>query len=93
MGAGSASRPEAEWLWLVCCLARGADRCSPTRRQEPGRSMLEEAPSGRSANTARANKASFWGSCVPVATARGLPIRPVLKHGPRSLTCVRVDGC
>src|SRR5512144_803555 len=26
------------------------------------------------------------------ATACGLPIRPVLKHGPRSLTCVRVDG-
>ncbi|PKU71002.1 hypothetical protein MA16_Dca003786 [Dendrobium catenatum] len=93
MGAGGASRPEAEWLWLVRCSARGADRCRPTRRQEPGRSMLEEAPSGRSANTARANKASFWGSCVPVATARGLPIRPVLKHGPRSLTCVRVDGC
>lgn len=37
--------------------------------------------------------------CVPVrhcaagASACELPIRPVLKHGPRSLTCVRVDGC
>ncbi|RLM52628.1 hypothetical protein C2845_PMPSC055535 [Panicum miliaceum] len=30
------------------------------------------------------------GCCA--ATACGLPIRPVLKHGPRSLTCVRVDG-
>jgi len=36
--------------------------------------------------------------CVPVrhcaagASACELPIRPVLKHGPRSLTCVRVDG-
>jgi hypothetical protein len=27
------------------------------------------------------------------APACELPIRPVLKHGPRSLTCVRVDGC
>src|SRR3954466_547040 len=27
-----------------------------------------------------------------LAPARGLPIRPVLKHGPRSLTCVRADG-
>ena len=31
--------------------------------------------------------------CVAGASACGLPIRPVLKHGPRSLTCVRVDGC
>ena len=29
---------------------------------------------------------------TPWAAARGCPIRPVLKHGPRSLTCVRVDG-
>ncbi|PKU74580.1 hypothetical protein MA16_Dca003783 [Dendrobium catenatum] len=93
MGAGGASRLEEEWLWLVRYSARGADRCRPTRRQEPGRSMLEEAPSGLSANRACSNMARFWGSCVPVATARGLHIRPVLKHGPRSLTCVRVNGC
>ena len=31
--------------------------------------------------------------CVAGASACELPIRPVLKHGPRSLTCVRVDGC
>ncbi|KAI0485949.1 hypothetical protein KFK09_029384 [Dendrobium nobile] len=65
MGAGGASRPEAEWLWLVRCSARGADRCRPSRRQEPGRSTLEEAPSGRSANTARANKASFVALACP----------------------------
>ncbi|KAJ1253529.1 hypothetical protein BS78_K242900 [Paspalum vaginatum] len=35
-------------------------------------------------------KACPSGHCA--ATACGLPIRPVLKHGPRSLTCVRVDG-
>ncbi|KAG2243554.1 hypothetical protein Bca52824_094607 [Brassica carinata] len=32
------------------------------------------------------------GICVLRASACGLPIRPVLKHGPRSLTCVRVNG-
>ncbi|KAK7383703.1 hypothetical protein VNO78_29385 [Psophocarpus tetragonolobus] len=30
--------------------------------------------------------------CMLLASACGLPIRPVLKHGPRSLTCVRVNG-
>jgi hypothetical protein len=30
--------------------------------------------------------------CALRASACGLPIRPVLKHGPRSLTCVRVNG-
>ncbi|PKA65262.1 hypothetical protein AXF42_Ash005594 [Apostasia shenzhenica] len=33
------------------------------------------------------------GSVMLSLPARGLPIRPVLKHGPRSLTCVRADGC
>ncbi|KAG9444623.1 hypothetical protein H6P81_015963 [Aristolochia fimbriata] len=32
------------------------------------------------------------GTCALLASASGLPIRPVLKHGPRSLTCVRVSG-
>ncbi|QCE06115.1 hypothetical protein DEO72_LG9g1126 [Vigna unguiculata] len=32
------------------------------------------------------------GTFVLWALACGLPIRPVLKHGPRSLTCVRVIG-
>ncbi|KAG6706073.1 hypothetical protein I3842_07G209100 [Carya illinoinensis] len=32
------------------------------------------------------------GICVLLASAYGHPIRPVLKHGPRSLTCVRVNG-
>ncbi|KAG9438817.1 hypothetical protein H6P81_021222 [Aristolochia fimbriata] len=29
------------------------------------------------------------GTCAALAPASGLPIRPALKHGPRSLTCVR----
>ncbi|WZZ14851.1 hypothetical protein YC2023_107940 [Brassica napus] len=32
------------------------------------------------------------GICVLRASACGLPIRPVLEHGPRSLTCVQVNG-
>ena len=32
------------------------------------------------------------GICALLASACRLPIRPVLKHGPRSLTCVRVNG-
>ena len=31
-------------------------------------------------------------TCALPASACELPIRPVLKHGPRSLTCVRVNG-
>ena len=32
------------------------------------------------------------GICALLASACELPIQPVLKHGPRSLTCVRVNG-
>ena len=39
----------------------------------------------------RAPPACF-GICALRTLACGLPIRPVLKHGPRSLTCVRVNG-
>ncbi|KAG6384046.1 hypothetical protein SASPL_156154 [Salvia splendens] len=39
----------------------------------------------------RAPRACF-GNCVLPVLACGLPIRPVLKHGPRGLTCVRVNG-
>ena len=42
-------------------------------------------------DTARAVTACL-GNRALVAPACGLPIRPVLKHGPRSLTCVRVNG-
>ncbi|KAK7299507.1 hypothetical protein VNO77_45514 [Canavalia gladiata] len=33
-----------------------------------------------------------FGTCMLLASTCGFPIRPVLKHGPRSLTCVRVNG-
>ncbi|TKY45835.1 hypothetical protein E2542_SST30141 [Spatholobus suberectus] len=53
--------------------------------------MLAETSSPRSWTAARADPACL-GTCAPRASACGLPIRPVLKHGPRSLTCVRVSG-
>ena len=53
--------------------------------------MLAETSSSRLWAAARAVSACF-GTCALLASACGLPIRPVLKHGPRSLTCVRVNG-
>jgi len=53
--------------------------------------MLAETSSSRLWTAARADSACF-GTCALLASAYGLPIRPVLKHGPRSLTCVRVNG-
>ncbi|KAI3662893.1 hypothetical protein L6452_46726 [Arctium lappa] len=50
--------------------------------------MPVEMPSRRSWLAARAVTACL-GTCVLPAPACGHPIRPVLKHGPRSLTCVR----
>lgn len=54
--------------------------------------MPVEMPLCRLWLAARAVMACF-GTCVLLAPACGHPIRPVLKHGPRSLTCVRVNGC
>ncbi|KAI3664062.1 hypothetical protein L6452_45068 [Arctium lappa] len=48
--------------------------------------MPVEMPSRRSWLAARAVTACL-GTCVLPAPACGHPIRPVLKHGPRSLTC------
>ncbi|KAI3745673.1 hypothetical protein L6452_08077 [Arctium lappa] len=53
--------------------------------------MPVEMPSRRSWLAARVVTACL-GTCVLPAPACGHPIRPVLKHGPRSLTCVRVNG-
>jgi hypothetical protein len=53
--------------------------------------MPVETSLPRSLWAARAVSACF-GICVLLVSAFGLPIRPVLKHGPRSLTCVRVNG-
>ena len=89
MGAGDAPRPYAERLLLVRRSARGVDCCRLRRRPKPGGLRCPRLPSSARPVPAR-RKACPSGHCA--ATACGLPIRPVLKHGPRSLTCVRVDG-
>ena len=73
--------------------ARGADRCGPRRRPKPGRSdPPAEVPSVRLGMPRAPPRRGPWATDALQATARGFPIRPVLKHGPRSLICVRVDG-
>ncbi|WZY99978.1 hypothetical protein YC2023_072307 [Brassica napus] len=87
MGAGDSSRSDAE-------------RSNPVRR-----SIWAVARHGLSPGFwyARGDVAALivvcsmrltacLGICVLKASACGLPIRPVLKHGPRSLTCVPVNG-
>lgn len=89
MGAGDAPRPYAERLLLVRRSARGVDCCRPRRRPKPGGPRCPRWPSSARPVPAR-RKACPSGHCA--ATACGLPIRPVLKHGPRSLTRARVRG-
>src|SRR6185312_8976918 len=74
---------------LVRLWARGVDRCRPCRRPKPRGLTCPWKPSSARPVLAR-RKARPSGRCA--ATACGLPIRRVLKHGPRGLTCVRVDG-
>jgi hypothetical protein len=92
MGAGDASRSDAERPQAGPSIGSG---CGPTliatAAQARAFDTLVETPSQRSWNTARAVTACLGTSALR-ASASGLPIRPVLKHGPRSLTCVRVNG-
>ncbi|CAN6473904.1 unnamed protein product [Victoria cruziana] len=74
--------------------ARGVVRCRPQRWLKPVRliPLVERCRCGRGMWCAPFRRTAC-STCVPVAPASGLPIRPVLKHGPRSLTCVRVNRC
>ena len=89
MGAGDAPRSYAERLMLVRHSARGADCCRLYRRSKFGGLRCLQQPPPMQLVFAR-HKVCPLGHCA--TTACGFPIRPVLKHGPRSLTCVRVDG-
>ncbi|WZY71443.1 hypothetical protein YC2023_003683 [Brassica napus] len=87
MGAGDASWSDAERSNPVRRSIRGVDRrgLSPGFRYARGDvAALIVVCSTR--------LTACLGICVLRASACGLPIRPVLKHGPRSLTCVRVNG-
>lgn len=92
MGAGDAPRSDAERCQAGPPIVSGR---GPTRiaaaAQARAFDTLVEMPPPRLWIAARAVTACF-GTCALPASACGLPIRPVLKHGPRSLTCVRVNG-
>ncbi|VAI54832.1 unnamed protein product [Triticum turgidum subsp. durum] len=70
-------------------MKRTLKRESKSRWPKPGGPRCPQWPSSARPVPVH-RKACPSGHCA--ATACGLPIRPVLKHGPRSLTCVRVDG-
>lgn len=92
MGAGDAPRSDVERPKAGPPIGSG---CGPTRIAAAAQAQAfdtpAEMPSQRLWTAARAVTACF-GTCALRASASGLPIRPVLKHGPRSLTCVRVNG-
>ena len=77
----------------VCRSTRGVDRCGLRRRPKPGLSRYArgDVVAAIVVGSARRHGVPF-GSSALLASACGPPIRPVLKHGPRSLTCVRVNG-
>jgi hypothetical protein len=89
MGAGDVPRPYAERLLLVRQSARGMDCCRLCWQPKPGGHRCPWQPLPVQLVTAR-QLACPLGHCAAMACE--LPIRPVLKHGPRSLTCVQVDG-
>lgn len=91
MGAGDAPRSYAERREPVRRSARGADQRGLGRRPKPGQQTCPRNAVAPIVAGQRAPQACL-GTCALPVLACGLPIRPVLKHGPRSLTCVRVNG-
>lgn len=92
MGAGDASRSDVERREPVRQSTRVADQHGLRRRPKPGHQIRPwNAVAPIVADSARLR--ACFGDCALPVLACGLPIRPVLKHGPRSLTCVRVNGC
>jgi hypothetical protein len=82
-----------------------AERCEPVRRSVRGTCQRGLSRRHKRDTCGRTNTSvtaveersarlhgGLSGTCALVALASGLSIRPVLKHGPRSLTCVRVGG-
>ena len=92
MGAGDAPRSDVERCEAGPPIGSGR---GPTRIAAAAQARAVDMPADTSSPrlwlAARAVTACL-GTCALPASARELPIRPVLKHGPRSLTCVRVNG-
>jgi hypothetical protein len=92
MGAGDAPRSDVERRRAGPPIDSGR---GPMRIATAAQALADDRPaetsSSRSWLAARASRRATR-TCALPASACGLPIRPVLKHGPRSLTCVRVNG-
>ena len=93
MGAGDAPRSDAERSQAGPPIGsgRGPMRIGAAAQARDDDQGSAETPSPRSWPAARAARRASR-TCALPASARELPIRPVLKHGPRSLTCLQVFG-
>ena len=92
MEAGDAPRSDAERLKPVRRSTRGANQHRLSHRHKHGRDAARcfavAAVEERSVRPCGGPSCT----CTLEVLVCGLSIRPVLKHGPRSLTCVRVGG-
>ena len=96
MGAGDACRPDAERPVRAgppLGSARGPLRAVPAAKAWVDDTPPADTPPARPGMQHAPPRRAPRGTSALLAPACGLPIRPVLKHGPRSLTCVRADGC
>ena len=91
-------------MWAGVAPRSDVERLPMVRHSSPAARIVVGRTGGYSPSIARRGMAAVGaaGARAPSrrqpfgearAMDRGFPIRPVLKHGPRSLTCVRVDGC
>ena len=91
MEAAGAPRSYAERRELVRRSMRGAGQRGLPRRDKSGLLSPADAVATAEERSAR----HLWRATAPARSRRwrsGLSIRPVLKHGPRSLTCMRAGG-
>ena len=92
MEAAGAPRLDVERLALVCRSTRGAGQRGLPRRDKCGKSFSAHAVAVAEERSARCQRRGFRPTARSGRWRIELFIRPVLKHGPRSLTCMRAGG-
>ncbi|KAK4430912.1 hypothetical protein Salat_0853100 [Sesamum alatum] len=85
---GPAMRP-CQMRWSAI-----GSRCGPARIEATAKARAVDMPAECRHPDCGGQRAPLecFGNCALPVLASKLPIRPVLKHGPRRLTCVRVNG-